>query len=323
MSLLSVLKEVKKKGIKTDYAAMPVKDKKGIFVGLDRECRPCVFIESEGQEGMPSIRTAQIKVEFSRKYKLLMGSALKKEGIFHGILCLSRDQNDKSTFIDIMDSLLKQPNNVFSTESINRIFHSLVNLFSVKPSANFIHERRGLWAELYFMKKYHGSKFWFPYWHSEPTRVYDFSKKSKRTEIKCTISDERIHEFSHKQLFGLPFDDIRVVSLMLQEDDAGISLRSLIDEAKQTLSGSPHYIKLEKEIRRVGMSDPEEEGPKFNETYAARHIAWFKASEVPRFTTEEPAGVSGTRYKSDLTTANRLSPQEIEEWINGWEAHES
>lgn len=318
MSLLSVLQQIKDNRKRAAFTVAPVPDRNEAFIGLDNGDRPCVFIPSRDTRVLPTIKTSYVKVEFSKRYKLCMGDTDIRDGTYHGILCLSDEQADKDTFISVVDSMLRSPGDTISTENINLLFHSLVNLFSVMPTQDFLNERKGLWAELFFMKQLTGFSYWVSSWHNEPTRVFDFSSGRMRIEIKCTTRQERIHEFSHSQLTTMPNQETTIVSYILQEDDEGKSLRSLIEEARSQLSGSPYLIKLERAIRRVGMHEPEEEGPKFNEAHANQHVAWFKSTDVPRFTTEEPIGVTGTHYRSDLTNAPQLSDQEVKSLVSYW-----
>lgn len=317
MPLHSIIRELKENRKKAPFTVAAVPEREGVLIGIDNEDKPCVFISSQDSRRLPTIRTSHLKVEFSRKYKLALKDGDVREGSYHGILCMSDEQKDREVFVSIIDSMLKS-SPLLNTESINLLFQSLVSLFSVKPTQDFASERRGLWAELFFMAQNGGIAQWAASWHSEPTRIFDFSSKNRRIEIKCTIRPERIHEFSHSQLISLPNQETVIVSYLLQEDDQGKSLRALIDDVRSQLAGSPYLIKLEKAVRRAGMHEPEEEGPRFNESYANQHAAWFRSTEVPRFTTNEPQGVTGTHYKSDLTNVLQLSDQEIKSWVSDW-----
>ncbi|MBI2005193.1 MAG: PD-(D/E)XK motif protein, partial [Candidatus Aenigmarchaeota archaeon] len=220
MVLRELLSQIKSDRKSSSYSVASFNNSEKIFVGLDVDDRPCVFVSVTGNEEFPSIRTAQIKVEYSRKYSLHLHGNIRREGIFHGIFCLSKEKIDISTFVTIMEYMLIELGDNVTIESMNSIFRSLVNLFSIKPSQDYLTERRGLWAELYFMKHYRGFNFWSPFWHSEPTRLFDFSNQGKRIEIKSTIRSERIHDFSHGQLLALSSEKIIIVSFMLQEDDS-------------------------------------------------------------------------------------------------------
>lgn len=318
MTIYAIAKELRENKENVPYTATLVNSEKDIFLGIDSENRPSVFILVREQSTAPSIRTAQLKIEFSKKYKLSIKGTLKEERLFHAIHCLSKESPDVDAFMAIIDSMLNQPSFPTTVQAIRSLFNSLVNLFGIKISSDYINERKGLWAELFFMKENGGFKFWAPSWHSEPSRIFDFSMGNKRTEVKCTTNSERIHEFSHRQLISLPYERIAIVSLLLLEDDAGTSLKLLIGEAKDELLGTQDYVKLERAIRRAGMTSADEEGPRFNESFAIKNIAWFNSSEVPKFPIEEPQGVSGTHYKSDLSTAMHFSKEELRNWIEQW-----
>jgi len=287
----------------------------GIFFGIDNEGHPILFVATEQIRVIPSIRTSQIRVEFCKKYKLIVSEYEEREVVYHSILCLSNDLQDIQTFVAVLDSVLDELRGNISVETLNSVFHSLVNLFSMSPEGDAVSAQRGLWAELFFMQQNRGFSFWAPSWHSEPYRLFDFSTGSMRTEIKSTTRQERIHEFSHNQLVTITDDRIAVVSFLLQEDDTGISLRELIESAKTELTGTPDYIKLERAIRNARMNDPNVEGPKFSSTYATQNTSWFRSTNIPRFPIQEPTGVTGTHYRSDLTQSRSMSQQEISEWI--------
>ena len=318
MSLLSIFENIKSNKTSSSYSVSRVERMDGLFFGLDTEGHPCLFIATTQTQSIPSIRTSQIRVDFYKKYKLILSGTEEREGIYHSIICLSKDLIDIRTFVAVLDSVLNELNGIISVETLKSVFHSLSNLFSISPEEDAEYVQRGLWAELFFMQQTRGFSFWASTWHSEPHRLFDFSTDGMRTEIKCTIKAERIHEFNHNQLVTMSDDRIVVISFLLQEDDSGISLRELIESAKTELKGTPYYIRLEKVIRNAHMNKSDSDGPRFNPTHATQNIAWFKSIDIPRFPIQEPVGVSGTHYRSDLTQATQMDQQEISEWINTW-----
>lgn len=315
MNLLNLFEQLKANKLTAPYTVSPIEDMSGAFLGLDENGRPCIFITTEHDINMPAIKTDKIKVEFSKKYKLLI-TKNTEEKIYNSILCLSSDLEDSKTFIVVMESILANIRGEITIQLLREMFQALVNLFSVKVEQDVLSARRGLWAELFFMQQNEGFLFWAPLWHSEPTRTFDFSANGLRTEIKSTIRQERIHEFSHQQLISIADERIIVVSYLLQEDDSGTSLQTLIDAAKAALKGTQYYIKLERAIRVVGMGEMSEQGPKFNGSYVTQNAGWFKSTDIPRFPINEPSGVSGTHYQSDLTQAPKLTQEQISSWIN-------
>jgi hypothetical protein len=322
MTLFSLLDNIKLNMTRAPYTVSPVEGIPGVYFGLDNDEKPCLFIETSQMQSTPSIITSQIKVEFFKKYRLSVPNQPEREGTYHGVLCLSKDPVDKQTFIAVLESMLEGLNGNLTVESLTSIFHSLVNLFNTAPDPDLTLAQRGLWAELFFMQQNRGFLFWAPFWHSEPNRLFDFSSRNFRTEVKCTIKPERIHEFSHHQLVSMSNDIIVVASILLREDDSGTSLAELINAARTELRGTIHYVKLERAIRSARMNDPDVEGPKFDALHAGQNIAWFRSTDVPRFPSQEPTGVTGTHYRSDLTQALRMTLEEINDWISNLIASE-
>ena len=161
---------------------------------------------------------------------------------------------------------------------------------------------------------------WAPFWHSEVDRLYDYSSRVGRVEVKTCIGGNRIHKFSHKQLYSTSQEPVHVVSILLQkeEESAGLTLQQLIEECRAALRTSPYLVKLERAIRRAGMQEPTECGPIFNEQNAARSIQWFHARDIPHFSEPEPDNVSGTNYSANLGAAQPLSVTDILDLCTCW-----
>jgi hypothetical protein len=318
MVLKSLLEELTINRLGTQYTVSKVKGNEKVYFGIDVENKPCLFIVADKEENIPSIRTSKIRVEFSQDYVLHISKKDRTSGKFHGIICLSKETDDINTFISVMESILLELSGNITVQAIISSFHSLVNLFSIKASPDATTSQKGLWAELFFMKNNGGFAYWAPFWHSEPTRVFDFTSNGMRNEIKCTTRQQRIHEFSHQQLVTISNDRIVIISYLLQEDDSGESLRSLIYEAKTALKGTSYYVKLERAIRCSGMANSDEHWPKFNLSFAEKNELWFRSTDIPKFPILEPSGVSGTHYQSDLTKVTELSVKEKEEWLELW-----
>lgn len=289
--------------------------RENVYIGVDAKNRACIFIKTESPYKSAMIKTEKLLISFSIKYQLIIDGIMNKEGLFHSIFCLSNSHEDNATMLNVMESILQDSAVKLTPESLESIFYSLLSLFKVSPSSDLNSERQGLWAELFFMKTSGGFKSWASKWHSDPFRLYDFSMDNRKIEVKSTTRQERIHTFYHRQVFPQSSEDVTIASLLLREDDAGLSLKDLISEARQNLNGTQDYIKLEKAIIRAGMTELNETGPRYIESEAGQELAWFRVSDVPRFQSEEPIGVSGTHYKSDLSTTRRMTGDEIQRWL--------
>ena len=136
--------------------------------------------------------------------------------------------------------------------------------------------------------------------------------------MKITTRPERTHHFSHRQIYATEGEEIVVASILAAEDDSGLSLRELIEDCRGALLGTPDYLKLEKAARQAGMESSSETGPVLDAAEAEESLAWFRSVDIPHFRVPEPAGVTGTRYKVDLSTAQRFTAMELDEWLRPW-----
>lgn len=265
------------------------------------------------------MQTARVFVRFAVQFALTLPDGTTETNRFHTLGLNTDAQDDVRTFLLILEAFLSGPDSRNRpATSLSNYFRSMVRLFSTRPADDLSIARQGLWGELFMMRSYRGYGFWAPYWHSDTTRVFDFSSIGRRLEVKTTISQQREHRFSHRQLFTMGNEEVAIVSLLMTPDDAGLSLRQLINECKDALQNSPEIVKLEQSARRAGMDVKEEHGPSFNPESALRLIGWYWAEHVPHFRMEEPAGVSETHYKADLTGAAEIDSERREAWLSVW-----
>jgi hypothetical protein len=280
-----------------------------------------LFVRADERSSEPPLRTAQVSLQLSREYTLATGGGSPNRELFHSLCCEASERPEVDTFLILIDAFLaRHEGQSVVADTLTSFFRSLVRLFAVSPARDVEAERQGLWGELFVMSCVRGFRFWAPFWHTEPTRRFDFSAPGRRVEVKTTIGVERIHHFSHRQIYALEGEEIVIASLLLREEDGGLSLRELIDGCRLALQDTPFYLKLEKAVRRADMEASSETGPVFDATEATKALAWFRSTDAPHFRMPEPPGVSETRYKVDLSTAPRLDLWELEGWLDSWSA---
>ena len=270
------------------------------------------------QSTLPALRTNHVSLQLGQEYDIetLDGSRVRQ--LMHSLRCESHENPDIETFLVLIGAFIsKHDGGAPDAEDLTSFFSSMVRLFTVNPARDPARERVGLWGELFVMSRARGFRFWAPFWHSEATRRFDFSSRDpdRRVEVKTTAGVQRIHHFSHRQIYAVGSEEILIGSILVREEDAGLSLRDLIQECRDALAGTPDFLKLERAVRRAGMEDANETGPIFDGTEAEHNLAWFRSTDAPHFQIREPPGVSGARYSVDLSTAPRLSPDELEEWL--------
>src|SRR5204863_6529462 len=127
------------------------------------------------------------------------------------------------TFLVLLEAFLSAPpeSSSPSYSEFQEFFRSMIRLFAVKHAPNLREERQGLWGELFVMSRVRGFRFWAPFWHNPVTQLFDFSATTKHVEVKTTLNPERVHRFSHRQIFALENEQIVVASLILTESETG------------------------------------------------------------------------------------------------------
>lgn len=317
MSIAYLLHELKDNPSGHAFTVAPIPGRDNVFLGVDTAGHPCLFVRGEEQSVEPPLRTAHVSLQLSQQYSLAGVGESPRSELLHALRCEASEPAEVDTFLVLVEAfLMRHQDEVIDQHILSSFFRSMVRLFSTSPARDLHGERQGLWGELFVMRRVRGHRFWARFWHSEVTRVFDFSAPGKRVEVKTTTGGQRIHRFSHRQVYALEGEEIVVASLMLREDDAGLSLQELISDCRAALLETPDYLKLERAVRRAGMEDHLEPGPVFDAVEAERGFAWFRSADVPHFRMAEPPGVSEARYKCDLSMAPPMGFDELEAWLD-------
>jgi hypothetical protein len=319
MRIQKLFKDLTEATLDHTYTIVQIPNRNGIFLGIDAVGRPCLFISGSVKILEPMLRTARLSLCLNRNYCLSFPDSSKTKGIFHALVCESTERDDTETFLSLVEIFLAQNIDLTSiSQNLVSFFRSMARLFAINPARDLKAERQGLWGELFLMGQIRGFQFWAPFWHGEVRQLFDFSTLNKHLEVKTTIGNNRIHHFSHRQLYPLQEEEIIVASLLVVEDEKGLSLRELIEDFRSVLFQTPFCLKLEKAVRHAGMDDSSEVGPKFDSADAKLKLGWFHSADIPHFRVPEPPGVSQTSYRVDLSEAPQLGNHELNVWLDSW-----
>lgn len=316
MSIAALLSELKDKPSGHAFTVAPIPGNQNVLLGLDTTGHSVLFVVAEAGPVEPPLRTDKVSLHIGQSYSLAGMNDSPKVELLHALRCETSNPADVETFLLLAEAYLaRHKDGGANRQSLTSFFRSMVRLFAVTPAKDLKAEQLGLWGELFMMSLVRGFQFWAPFWHSEVTRRFDFSSGRNRVEVKITTRPDRTHHFSHRQIYALESEEIAIVSLVATKDDSGVSLRQLIEDCRSALLETPHYLKLEKAVRRAGMESSTEPGPVINADEAEESLAWFRSKDVPHFRVPEPLGVTETRYRVDLSTAPRLTAVELNEWL--------
>lgn len=318
VALSELLSRLRESPTAHPFTAAQLRPKEGVYLAIDDAGHPCLFLQAGAKLAEASVRTSGLLLQPNQEYLLTFEDGTAQSGRYHLMACLSSQGSDEEGFLVLIEAFFLRRDSVPQDQALVSLFHSMVRLFAVSQVRDLRSERQGLWGELFTMSRVRGFAFWAPYWHSEPTRLFDFFGASGRVEVKTALGTERVHHFSHRQIYATEGEEILVASLLLREEGSGVTLKELIMQCRIELRDTPHYLKIERAARRAGMAGTTETGPSYDPASAERDLAWYRAAGIPHFRLPEPVGVSETHYRADLTNAPRLSPDELEAWLSGW-----
>lgn len=319
MSLDELYKQLRGAPSGHAFTVISVPNYENVYLGIDKANRPSMFIRTGQRSAETPLRTTHVSLQLGGTYKIAPVGETSREERLDALRCEASSASDAETFLLLVAAFLAR----YEDEEIDRdrlvaFFGSMIRLFSMAPAHDLEQERQGLWGELFLMRTVEGFKFWIPFWHDETNRKFDFSVPSKYVEVKTTIGTERIHHFSHRQIYALYGEEIMIASLLLRKEEAGVSLRTLVQQAREAISGTEHYLKLELAVRRAGMEAFDEQGPIYDATEARQNLAWYRSVDAPHFQMPEPLGVSQTNYRVDLSTAPRVREEVMSNWLSKW-----
>lgn len=275
-----------------------------MFIGVDSD-RNCVVICKSNKSGRSALqqRTKMISIECNMQVNYIVDGH-EESGKVHIIRCFTTSEKEQEIFVELAPLFDEASMQEDQEESLLDTVSILASFFAnmVEPSDA---ELQGLFAELYTIRTYEGTLRLSQYWQSKDRMKFDFSLADKlKIEVKSTLRNERKHHFRHDQLAHEMFE-IYVVSYMLRHDDAGLSLLDLIEEVKPLIQEDPRrllildrYLKNTSELRLSQF--------RFNEQLTDGKRQIYRASDIPRFIEDAPAGVTNAEYDCNLDTVKPI-----------------
>ena len=254
--------------------------------------------------------TMCLKLFINHCFKISIGEQIDERKI--SLLVLKEVETKHiDIFVRICLSMLDE----LDEERLLKHFLEIKDLFSKERKISKT-ELEGLFGELfamYVLKINYGIDISI-FYQKEERRKFDFNlSDKKKIEVKTTLKPERIHHFLHQQLDTDRYD-IRIISIMLQKDDAGMSLLELVNECKDLFSTYFRIVfRLEMITKNVVDSELEEE--KYNFEYAKSNMKIYDATKIPRLKEKNVDGVFNIEYDVDLINTISESAGKFIDWI--------
>ena len=284
------------------------------YFGKDQNDNIVYMLESNSPN-VPAVcqETKSLRFIFNDKCIFVCdGTSYKKT--MHIMMCKDKDIDRIKAFIQLSKSFAIKETGL-DQYYLSKLFASISALFDKKRNVPEI-EKQGLFAELYtILFLYHKGCNIALSWQSRDKMKFDFSLNSKkRVEVKSTTKPMRVHHFKHDQLRSELYD-IKIVSVMLQKNDCGVSLKDLIDEITE-LFQDEFSLMLHIENTISHMNKDELLELKYDETYIKNHFKIFDSKNIPHFNEKSPEGVFNAEYDCDMETAKELPIEEFISWID-------
>ncbi|MDR0861699.1 MAG: PD-(D/E)XK motif protein [Oscillospiraceae bacterium] len=284
-----------------------------VFYGKDSDDNPVFSVISHNAQLRPTIQKTKKLIFWFNAICSIKGDDANAEEIMNVLTCLSHNENEIVAFIRLSLAFISDASEQ-SVKSLSELFTSLTNLFANAHKASTV-ELQGFFGELYAIKYFNDLGINLgDYWQKKEKMKFDFSISfQKKIEVKTTTNELRIHHFRHEQLLSDLYD-IFVISILLRDDDSGLSLLELIKDV-QIIAKTNFNTLMYIEDFVKNFDESELSSIRFDTGYVDRNLHIFKAQDVPRFKEEQPLGVSKTEYDSDLTNSRHISNEEFIAWL--------
>ncbi len=313
MTSREILSEIKRLGdVKNEYLVFPINDE-NIFYGKDKDGNAVFIMRSHDQKQLPLCQETRSLKFFFNKHCTLEEENNTQDEVAHVLVCKSQTNEKLEAFIRLTYAFSEQ---VDKEDQIYlpRLFSSLSGLFDKERNVSEI-ELQGLFAELYVILYFEDNGCSIAsYWQSRNKTKFDFSiSEKKRIEIKSTLKSERVHHFRHEQLLSELYD-IKIVSVMLQKNDCGISILDVVERIRDTYAANFSLL-----LRIENITSQVEEMQlrtiKYDEEYIRQHIGFYDAITVPHFNEKTPEGVFNAEYDCSFENIEKMRFEDIVSWV--------
>lgn len=276
---------------------------KDVLVGVDKDGNCSLVINSSTPDRNQIMqKTKMISLECN-SYVTYFKDDTINSAIVHVLKCFSKEKKDINLFLELTSLFITK--NDYSEENMLDVFKTMVNFFK-NDSEPSDFELRGLYAELYTIKKYSDTLHLEKYWQKKDKLKFDFSITDRvKIEVKSTINQNRVHHFKHDQLMSDLYE-IYVVSYVMRHDDEGLSLYDLLIESKRIFQSDPERL-MRIDLVLKNTSEMRLKSIKFDTDLTDRLMHIYKAEDIPKFNQMSPDGVFNAEYDCDLENVDYIT----------------
>lgn len=292
-------------GSAVEFTAIPISERRRDFLAKAPDGSPVFLLhDASAATYSPGISLKNLSVQFHSTCRVTTATGILDDQ-FAVVTCDASLPDLYELFVCCFAAAVERLPESASTSDLDECFHGLLDLFRAlnRPSNR---EVSGLWAELYVITSCRDIPRALAAWRANQFERFDFSSHVGCLEVKATVNEFRVHDFTLEQLQVPLNGEGYVASLLLQPLSGGVGVMDLAREIEgAVLSESRLRQKLwENVASALGSDFSDRLDRRYDASYAERHMMIFMMGDVPAPHRPTDARISGIRFKSDLSLAS-------------------
>ena len=217
------------------------------------------------------------------------------------LICRSDNIELRHRFIHTVESLIHDIGNDVDILKLDNAINQLVDLFHNFLGRNAQTTALGLWGELFVIKTSNDVDKAISYWHRDPNDNFDFSCGAQKVEVKTTVQEEPLHNFTYSQANPPANTSALIASVRTREEVNGLSLKELWSQVLETCQKNESRVKLNTECHLTLASKLEEACEKrYCEFRAKGSIGFYDTDTIPKITGPLEPGLTQVKFSSNL-----------------------
>lgn len=216
-------------------------------IGIDHNANPVVLLPEFENDLMAArnYKLKNIEVKYHQSCRFVDKEIGEESNYFFSYLKLvNADTNLLDYFLVLMQIFIEKVEENYTSKYVSSAIEHIIDLFSKQHSIE-LDIILGLWGELFFIYTNEDIPNSIRAWHNETNSLLDFTFNDKICfEVKTTIRNKRVHNFSLGQLRNYFSFDTLIFSVMTEKSDLGISIKELWKRIEENLDESESELRI-------------------------------------------------------------------------------
>ncbi|WP_112169575.1 PD-(D/E)XK motif protein [Rahnella inusitata] len=284
-----------------EFRAIPISLHRRDFIAKGPGGSPIFLLnDSNSINYYPSINFRNISVEFNVSCSVCSGNNELK-GDFCIIQFTENLPELYEIFVKCVCSAVENLPEITNTKKLESFILELGELFRTLNTPGG-REISGLWSELFIIFISGDPKNALHSWHNDPYDRFDFSNNRMRLEVKSTIYDIRVHEFSLEQLVPHVNGNGYIASVLLKKTSFGCGVFELASKIETLVKDSPELKKKlwGNIIKALGSDFSEKLDKYFDVDFAKKDIRLYLMDDIPKPSNTDDERITNIRFKSNI-----------------------